>query len=116
MKQRSRVRVTDLKRIKERYYHGSLPEHLIERIKTFKDTFAEFYPITLEEWIRGFRMDMDPESEITIWEQMAEKYRRLSQIRCPKSKEERGEIYKTVMLESCESDPIEISAGTIPMA
>jgi hypothetical protein len=116
MKRTVRLTLDEVRRLKSVHYHESLTEHLIERIKTFKDTLAEFYPKTLDQWIDGFRMDLHPELEISIWEKMAEKYTRLLQIHSPRNREERKEIFKTVLLESCESDPIVISTSQIGSA
>jgi hypothetical protein len=54
--------------------HSELPPALIERIHRLEETFAEVYPLTHEEWLDGFKRDLDPENEITIWENIAFAY------------------------------------------
>ena len=116
MEQRVRLTLEQLKRCKCVRYHESLPDHLIERIRSFKDTFTEFYPATFEEWVDGFCEDMDPEREIAIWEEMAQSYTKLLKIRHSMTREERGKIYKEVLLEAGRKNPIVIGDGCPPMA
>ena len=54
--------------------HESLPEDLVERIKGFHRTLAEVDDFPVEEVIENFRCDMCPESEVVIWEGIAQRY------------------------------------------
>ncbi len=54
--------------------HSELPPELIERIHRLEETFAEVYPLTHEEWLDGFKRDLDPVNEITTWENIAFAY------------------------------------------
>jgi type III secretory pathway component EscV len=52
----------------------SLTTTQIDRIKKIHSTFAEVYPISLEETLINFRRDENPDSEIEIWLQMVDAY------------------------------------------
>ena len=51
--------------------HDKLDPELVDRIKVFSPIVADLYPQTLEQWIDGFRRDLNPESEVAIWENIA---------------------------------------------
>jgi hypothetical protein len=112
-----RVRVSINQLLDKRmYFHDTLPDNLVERIKILKGTLTEIFPQTLEEWIDGFRMDMHPEREISIWENMADKYVRLLKIHSRTTQEERREMFGSLLTESFETDPIVMSNGPIASA
>ena len=75
MSRNSKLVTIKVKDIKTRIWHPSLPEELVERIKKFAPVFAEVYPITLQEWVDGFREDIIPEQEVAIWEYIAARFR-----------------------------------------
>lgn len=54
--------------------HESLPEPVVERIETIADIFDDVLPGTPEEWVEDFRRDEDPESELIVWERIADRY------------------------------------------
>jgi len=56
--------------------HAKLPAELEARIRRFAPVFAEVAPRTHEQWLDGFKRDMNPEDEIVIWETMASAYQR----------------------------------------
>jgi hypothetical protein len=51
--------------------HKQLSRELEEGIRKLQSTFAEVFKRTHEEWLDGFRRDLNPESEIRVWEAMA---------------------------------------------
>lgn len=51
--------------------HPQLPDELVARVRAFEAVFAGVYSQTDEQWIDGFQRDLNPESEIAIWEQIA---------------------------------------------
>jgi hypothetical protein len=57
--------------------HKQLSPELEERIRKLQSTFAEVFERTHEEWLDGFRRDLNPEAEIKLWEAMASAYRSL---------------------------------------
>jgi hypothetical protein len=54
--------------------HDSLTENQMVRIKHIQEVFREVYPLSTEEWIDGFRRDVEPEGEIVLWEELARAY------------------------------------------
>jgi len=57
-----------------RIIHKKLSPELEERIRRIEPVFAEVYPKSHSEWMDGFQRDLDPESEIRLWEAMASTY------------------------------------------
>ena len=51
--------------------HEQLAPELIDRIKAFQLVFRDITPRTLEQWVEGFQRDINPVSEIAIWEAIA---------------------------------------------
>jgi hypothetical protein len=56
--------------------HAQLPDDLVARVRAFEPVFAEVYPCTHEKWVEGFQRDLNPGSEIAIWEQIAAAFTR----------------------------------------
>jgi hypothetical protein len=54
--------------------HVVLPDWFIERVKVFKATLAGVEPSALEETLRSFQRDTNPERDLE-WERIAETYR-----------------------------------------
>jgi len=44
-----------------------LSEEQVVQVKKIHETFSEVNPNTLEEWIDGFEVDLNPDNEIQIW-------------------------------------------------
>ena len=51
-----------------------LPEGFIECVQKYKGILAEVERISLEETILNFQRDINPDSELDIWELIASKY------------------------------------------
>ena len=54
--------------------HVDLSFALDERVRRFEPIFAEVYPRTHDEWLEGFKRDLNPEAEIVVWEGMASSF------------------------------------------
>jgi hypothetical protein len=63
------VRLSDLHKGPIR--HPVLSDEFIERIKTLKAMLGDVDPTTLEQTIDNFKRDANPESELLIWERIA---------------------------------------------
>lgn len=63
--------------------HDSLSSAQIDKIKQIHLTFAEVYPVSLEETITDFKRDAHPDNEIAIWSGMAEAYLKYLRYRTP---------------------------------
>ena len=79
--------------------HESLPESLLVRIKALTDTFYEFDNIGYEQSVDLYKRDLDPESNILIYEEMARVYKGFCSKHCL-SKAAKIEAYKLVLLRS----------------
>jgi hypothetical protein len=55
--------------------HEKLSRELEDRIRKFEPVFAEFYAPSHSEWLEGFQRDLDPESEVRVWEARAKAYK-----------------------------------------
>lgn len=56
--------------------HDTLSVDQIAKIKIIQSTFEEVYPMSLDETITNFKRDLHPDSEIAIWLQMADAYKK----------------------------------------
>lgn len=83
--------------------HAQLDPELVERIKLFRPVFADLYPQTLEQWIEGFRRDVNPEAEIAVWEHMAHALTEFSKMRALPD-EARREAFALLLQRSSTSD------------
>lgn len=51
-----------------------LPSDFVKRIRTLKSILDEVCPKSLDVWVRGFELDVNPEKELLIWECIALTY------------------------------------------
>lgn len=79
--------------------HEVLGEELVERISRLQETFEEVDGSSLEEWIDNFRRDLDPESEVLVWEDMAAAYTKYCDGR-DLALTEKQDVYSLVLLRS----------------
>lgn len=56
--------------------HEELPPALVDRIESIADIFEDVLPASTEEWVDDFRRDEQPETELLVWERLAESYLR----------------------------------------
>ena len=95
------VNVADLK--PNKIQHEQLSEEQLRRIKKLHETFAEVDSSSLEKWIDNFKRDADPDSEIAIWERVADAYTNY----CSKRQltlEAKGDVFQALVLRSMTSD------------
>ena len=83
--------------------HDALPDDLLARIKAVHETFADVDETPLEKWIDDFKRDLDPESNIRIWEDTQIAYNSYCKDR-NLTLEVRKEVFKIVLLRSMMSD------------
>lgn len=83
--------------------HDSLSVDQLERIKSIQATFAEVYPVSLEETITNFKRDLNPDKEIAIWMQMANAYRKFVTTSTPDSTKKK-EAFELLLLRSMMPD------------
>ena len=110
---RMRIDPADVESIR---YHDQISEDLIKRIKRIAEVFKEVHPISIDEWVDGFKYDMEPEEEVAVWETMATKFGHLCQIRQPKTMKDKMDIFEQTLEEAIELDPIAITEREPPTA
>lgn len=54
--------------------HETLPPELIRRIRLVRAALLSAYPLTMNAWVYGFRVDTHPSREISFWEHLAACY------------------------------------------
>lgn len=85
--------------------HDSLTTEQVQKVKRIQSTFAEVYPVSLDETITNFKRDQNPDSEIDIWLQMADAYQKY--LSSKQSKLDLGtkkEVYKLILSRSMMPD------------
>ena len=95
------VNVADLK--PNEIQHEQLSEEQLRRIKKLHETFAEVDMSSLEKWIDNFKRDADPDSEIAIWERVANAYRNYCSQR-QLTLEAKGDVFQALVLRSMTAD------------
>ena len=83
--------------------HDTLPEKLLTRIKSVHATFADVDGTPLDKWIDDFKRDLDPEGNISIWEDMEVAYDSYCKNR-DLPLDTRKEVFKVVLMRSMMSD------------
>lgn len=81
------------------YMHKELPASLLPRIKATTDVFEIVDGISYEKAIDLYKRDLNPESNIVIWEEMAKAYKAFCKTRC-KTQVERKDVYRALLLRS----------------
>ena len=54
--------------------HPTLPDDFVERVKAFKAMLADVDQSSLEHTLENFKRDTNPESELLIWERIANNF------------------------------------------
>ncbi len=85
------------------YVHKSLPEDLLVRIKATTDTFEIVDGMSYLQVVDLYKRDLDPESNLVIWEEMARVYNIFCKSRCSTAAE-RMDVYRALLLRSMFSD------------
>lgn len=49
------------------FRHETLPRALMAEIERIKQALDDVYPMSIQEWVDGFRKDMNPEKEVAWW-------------------------------------------------
>ena len=83
--------------------HEQLSEEQLRRIKKLHETFTEVDSSSFEKWIDGFKRDANPDSEIAIWERVANAYTSYCSRR-QLTLEAKGDVFQALVLRSMTSD------------
>lgn len=94
--------------------HDSLTTDQTDKIKKIHSTFAEVYPVSLEETITNFKRDLNPDSEIDIWLQMADAYEKYLSSRQGKlDLDTKKEVFKLILSRSMISEEEAVSNSNL---
>ncbi len=92
-------------RISTEVRHDSLTADQMIKVKKIYLTFADVYPVSLEETILNFRKDLDPDSEIKVWLQMADAYEKYINSKQGKlNPDTKKEVFKLILSRSMMPD------------
>jgi hypothetical protein len=90
--------------------HDSLSPDQVAKITRIQATFADVFPVSLDETITNFKRDLNPDNEIAIWLKMTDAYEkyitsRQTQLDLNKKKE----VFKLILSRSmmAEDEAIE---------
>ncbi len=84
--------------------NDSLSTTQIKKITQIQSTFAEVYPVSLEETITNFKRDANPDNEIAIWQDMADAYQKYLKSRTKETTlDKKKEIFKLLLSRSMMS-------------
>ena len=97
------IRASDLQFQPGPILHARLPEPLVARIRNFEPVFAEVYSRTHQEWLDGFQRDINPETEVAIWEAMAVAYQNFTRERAL-TPEAKGEAFGLLLVRSAADE------------
>lgn len=90
-----KVKVTDLKEGPIR--HQALPAGFIQRVKDFKKVLEEVETSSIESTLENFQRDLDPESELVIWEHIASLYQWTTIANTGLSLEQKKEVMSVIL-------------------
>lgn len=81
----------------------SLTAVQMQRIASLQKVFGEIDGQTVDQWADNFKRDLNPDSELAIWERMATAYSRYCDKHQPLTLDAKKEVYKVVLLRSMAS-------------
>ncbi len=82
--------------------HDKLSDEQITRIESLHKTFFEVDGQSIDKWTDDFKRDLNPDSELAIWERMAKAYNGYCSQRDLKL-DAKKEVYKVILLRSMAS-------------
>lgn len=80
--------------------HDSLSKEQIHKIEKIQSTFAEVYPVSLQQTITNFKRDQNPDSEIEIWLEMANTYKKYLNSENKLDLKTKKEVFKLILSRS----------------
>ena len=90
--------------------HERLDDALVARVRAFEPVLADIYPMSHEKWLEGFQRDLNPESEIAIWESIAAAWQKLPSLGTL-TLDERKEAFGILLVRSGSDDVNSTLAG-----
>lgn len=94
---------------------SELTEDQIERVRRTITALEEVYPLSVDEALYDFRCDQNPESEIRVWENIADVYEQEIDERPRASEQEKKLLFKVILASSWSPSTDEV-LSTVPEA
>jgi len=85
------------------HVYKKLSPELLTRIKATTDVFEIVDGMSYKKVVDLYKRDLDPESNLIIWEEMARVYKLFCKSRC-KNHAERMDVYRALLLRSMYTD------------
>ena len=85
------------------YKHKELSSSLLMRIRATTDTFEKIDGINYDKAIDLYKRDLDPESNLVLWEEMVKAYKIFCKSRCS-GKAEQMDVYRSLLLRTMFSE------------
>jgi hypothetical protein len=85
------------------YRHKELPPSLLKRIRITTDAFEKIDGITYDQAVDLYKRDLDPESNLVLWEEMVRAYKEFCKSRCT-AKAEQSDVYRSLLLRTMFSE------------
>lgn len=89
--------------------HEELAPELVERIEALACIFTDVLPGTPEEWVEEFRRDAEPESELALWEHIADRY--VHHVDVDDAIERKQDVLKVLL--TCANNSAPVAALTV---
>jgi hypothetical protein len=83
--------------------HKELPPSLLKRIKATTETFEKIDGISYEKAVDLYKRDLDPESNLMLWEEMVRAYKIFCKNRCA-TRPEQTDVYRSLLLRTMFSE------------
>ncbi|MBD1845196.1 hypothetical protein H6F89_17655 [Cyanobacteria bacterium FACHB-63] len=76
---------------------SSLSEQQKQRVEVVADIFSGVFPDESEQWATDFSRDVDPEIEITVWENIAKAFVKIDQVKYLSNSQKKEASYLLLM-------------------
>ncbi|OMQ11731.1 hypothetical protein [[Flexibacter] sp. ATCC 35103] len=80
--------------------HDKLSDEQIEKITKIQSVFSDVYPISLEDSIKNFKRDRNPDNEIRVWYNMMNAYEKFVSKDPQITLEKKSEAFKLILSRS----------------
>lgn len=94
------------------YMHKDLPPSLLKRIKATTDTFEKIDGMSYEQAVDLYKRDLDPESNLILWEEKVRAYKIFCRKRCT-TKPEQVDVYRSLLLRTMFSEEESIKRSKV---
>jgi hypothetical protein len=96
--------------------HPELPESLVWRIRAIRAAIWNVYPLSIDQWIDGFKRDSHPSNEVERWEALATVFMEVS-LKKGMNLANKKKLYKMLLSWICgeNKETIANEAAALPL-